>query len=181
MEHRRDADARTEMLGVGCDGQQGLGGGLEEDAIDLRLVLVGDVGDLSRQGKDDMEVGHRQELGLTRGEPVPGGCALAFGAVTVATGVIGDEAVAAVLASRDMAAQSRRAAGLDRRHDLELAEAQVARPGFAPSGPVGAEDIRDLQPSSGHASPDQAGGRGALLSNSSGLLTARKVELSTWL
>ena len=34
---------------------------------------------------------------------------------------------------------------LDRRHDLELAEAHMAGVGSAPRRPVGAEDIRDLQ------------------------------------
>ncbi len=45
VEHGGQADAGAEMLGVGRDGDQGLGGGLEQDAIDRRLVLVGDVGD----------------------------------------------------------------------------------------------------------------------------------------
>src|SRR5438105_1035656 len=38
------------------------GGGFEQQVIDDRFVLVGDVGDRSRQGEDDMEIGHRQQL-----------------------------------------------------------------------------------------------------------------------
>ncbi len=150
MEDAGKADPGAEMLGIGGDAQERLGGGLEQDAIDLRLVLVGDVGDRRRHGEHDMVILHGQELGLARGEPVPGGRPLALGAMPVAAGVVGDMAVAAVLASRDMAAEGRRAAALDGGHDLELAEAQVTGVGLAPGGAVGAEDIRDLQPFAWH-------------------------------
>ena len=55
-------------------------------------------------------------------------------------------------ASRDMAAERGGAAALDGRHDLELAETQMACLGLTPSRPVGAEDIRDLQRVTRHAS-----------------------------
>ena len=55
-----------------------------------------------------------------------------------------------VLAARDMATERRRAAALDRTHDLELAKAHVAAVGIAPSGPVVAEDVRNLQSWTGH-------------------------------
>ncbi len=38
------------------------------DAIDLCLVLIGDVGDRRRHGEHDVEVGRRQQLGLAGGE-----------------------------------------------------------------------------------------------------------------
>jgi hypothetical protein len=43
-----------------------------------------------------------------------------------------------------MTTQRRGSAALDRRHDLELAEAQVAGMGGTPSRPVVAEDVRHL-------------------------------------
>jgi hypothetical protein len=43
-----------------------------------------------------------------------------------------------------------RTAALDRRHDLHLAEADVAGIGFAPRCPMVAEDSRDLQQWTGH-------------------------------
>src|SRR5215831_16951470 len=49
-----------------------------------------------------------------------------------------------------MAAEGCRAAVLDRRHDLELAEADMAGIGRTPCRPVVAEDIRDLQRRTGH-------------------------------
>ena len=60
VEDGEDADAGAEVLGIGRDGDQGLGGCLEQDVVDRGLVLVGDVGDLCRQRKDDMKVRHRQ-------------------------------------------------------------------------------------------------------------------------
>src|SRR5215831_6505535 len=65
----------------------------------------------------------------------------------VAAGVVGDGGVRAgvVLAARDMAAERRRAAALDRAHHLQLVEADVSAVGVTPSGTVVAEDIRDLQ------------------------------------
>ena len=59
--------------------------------------------------------------------------------------VIGDPLMAAVLACLDMTAQSRRAAMLDRGHDLELLKAQVSGMGGPISGAGGTEDIGDLE------------------------------------
>ena len=64
-----DADAGAEMLGVGRDRDQRLSRGLEQEVVDHRLVLVGDVGDGCRQREHHVEVGHRQQLGLALGEP----------------------------------------------------------------------------------------------------------------
>ena len=48
------------------------------------------------------------------------------------------------LTAFDMPAQGRRSAALDRRHDLELAEAQMAGMGRTPRRSVMAEDVRHL-------------------------------------
>jgi len=53
--------------------------------------------------------------------------------------------MAAVLASLDMTAQGRRAAMLDRRHDLEMLKAQVPGMGGPISGTGSTEDIGDLE------------------------------------
>jgi len=45
MEAGQHTDACAEVLGVGCDGDQRLGRGLEQEVVDHGLVLVGDVGD----------------------------------------------------------------------------------------------------------------------------------------
>ena len=90
---------------------------LNKQAIDLGLVLVGDGSDLRRQGEHHMEIGDRQQLGLARRQPLGGGRPLAFGAMPVATGVVGDARVGTVLAALDMTAERGGTANLDRRHD----------------------------------------------------------------
>src|SRR5215813_704715 len=77
----------------------------------------------------------------------------------VAAGVVGDLRIGAllVLAARDMTAERCRAAVLDRRHHLELAEAHMAGIGLTPCRAVVAEDIRDLQSWTRHARRTLAG------------------------
>ena len=149
------------MLGIGCDRQHGLGRGFEQQGgRDDRLVLVGDIGDRTRQCEHDVKVADGQQLRLTLGEPFLGGSALALGAVPVAAAIVDDDHVGAlvVLAARHMAAERRRAAVLDRTHDLHLAEAHMAGIGFAPRRPVVAEDIRDLQRWTGHGAVTPSAG-----------------------
>ena len=145
MQHRGDGDLGAEMLGVGSDGEHGLGRGLEQGVVDHRLVLVGDVADLCRQREDDVEVGHGEQLALPFLHPRARRGPLAVGAVPVAAAVVGDGGMGAVLAARNMAAKCRRAAALDGAHHLHLGEAHMAAVGFTPGGAVVAEDVRDLQ------------------------------------
>src|SRR6202011_524627 len=96
------------------------------------LVLVGDVADRRRQREDHMVIWGGQQLGLALGQPSPRRRALALRAMPIATAIIGDDFVGAVFTARDMPAEGRRAAALDRRHYLQLAEAHVAGVGLAP-------------------------------------------------
>ncbi len=56
----------------------------------------------------------------------------------------------AVIAACHMATERRCAAALDSTHHLELTEADMTGIGSSPSGPVVAENIRDLQLWTGH-------------------------------
>jgi hypothetical protein len=97
--------------------------------------------------------------------------------------VVGDVDMRAVLAAHDMAAESRRAAALDRAHHLHLAEAHMAGIGTTPSRSVVAKDIRNLQNWTRH---DRRGLCGRIVlgpsfldisgaRRSNGLMTARMV------
>ncbi len=151
MGHRRapgvedggEADARAQMLGIGGDGYEGLGGSPEQEVVDDGLVLERDRADRGRQGEDDVIVGNRQEFRLTLGEPLPRRRSLTLRAMPVAAGIVGDARVRAVLAALDMAAERRGPAGLDRRHHLQLGEADVTGVGLAPCRPMGAKDVGD--------------------------------------
>src|SRR5262249_33022490 len=98
-----------------------------------------------------MEVADGQQLGLPLGEPLARRRALTLWTMPVATTVVSDDRVttAGVLTARDMAAERRGPAALDRRHDLELAEAHAPGAGRSASGAVGAEDGRNLQSGTG--------------------------------
>ena len=59
VKHRGDADPCAEALGIGGDGERGVGRCLHQQVIDHALVLVGDVTQLARQGVDDVKIRHR--------------------------------------------------------------------------------------------------------------------------
>ena len=145
VQHGGEADARAQMSGIGRDRGQRLGCGLEQEVADGGLVLERDRADRSRQREDDVIVGNRQKLRLALGEPLPRRGALTLRAVPVAAGIVGDAFVRAVLAALNVSAERGGAADLDRRHDLQLAEADMAGVGLAPRRPMGAKDVGDLQ------------------------------------
>jgi hypothetical protein len=76
----------------------------EQQVVDHRLVVEGDVGDLGGQREDDVEVADRQQVGLALGQPGACGRALALRTMPVATAIVGDPPVLAVLAGLDVAA-----------------------------------------------------------------------------
>jgi len=81
---------------------------------------------------------------LAVGQPFLGSSGLALWAMPIAAGVVRDAQVRAVLTALDVPAQRRCSAALDRRHDLELAEAHMAGMRGTPSRPAAAEDLRHL-------------------------------------
>jgi len=66
VQHQRGADVGAQVLGIGRDTQQRLGGDVEQQAVQRRLVLVRDVGDRRRQREDHVVVLHRQQIGRSR-------------------------------------------------------------------------------------------------------------------
>ena len=141
-----EADARAEMLRVGGDRGQRLGGGPEQEVVDGRLVLEGDVADLGRQGEDDVIVGNRQQLRLAVCEPSSRRRRLALRAVPVAAGVVGDRVRAR---SPRSARRGRRARPCDRSRSPTSPSAgrgsRDRRWPRATPAPWRAEDVGDLQ------------------------------------
>jgi hypothetical protein len=82
--------------------------------VDHRLIVIGDVANLGGYREDDVEVGHRQQLGLALLHPRARRRPLALGAVPVAAAVVGNDGMGTVLAARNVAAEGGRAAALDR-------------------------------------------------------------------
>jgi hypothetical protein len=150
MEHGGGTDTATQMPRISGDGKQRLGRRAEKHVVHHRLVLVSDRGDLGRHCEDQVKIADRQQIGLAGGKPVPRRRALAFWAMAVATRVVGDPAVAAILAALDMTAEGGRAALLDRRHYPELTQAHMPGIGSAPVSPMAMKDVCDLQPRAAH-------------------------------
>ena len=61
VQHGGEADARAQMLRVGGEGGQRLGGGREQEVVDGGLILERDGADRGRQGEDDVIIRNRQE------------------------------------------------------------------------------------------------------------------------
>ena len=78
-----EADLRAEVFGIGGYGTQGFGRGLEENAVDHLLVLVGDRGNLVRHREDDVEVLAVEKFGLAVFDPLGAGQRLALGAMAI--------------------------------------------------------------------------------------------------
>lgn len=137
VEHGGDADARAEMFWIGSNRQQRLRRGFEQQVINDRLVLEGDVGHLGRQREHDVEVADRKKVGLALRKPCPRSSALALWTVPVAARVIGDPPLAAVFTSFDMPAKRCGAAVLDRPTSPSTGRGSDARHGRS--------DIQDQQ------------------------------------
>ena len=68
----------------------------------------------------------------------------------IATRVVGNGRVGAILAARNMPTEGRHAAALDGSHHLHLVVAQVSVHGATPCRTMVAEDVRNLQSWTGH-------------------------------
>ena len=103
-----------------------LGRGLEQNVVHDRLVLERDGARWApARVKTRWKYGHRQQVGLTIGQAIAHRARpWHFGTVPVATAVVGDAGLAAVLAALDMAAEGRGAASLDGGHDAALRHAR---------------------------------------------------------
>ena len=139
------ADLRAEALGIGGDGRHRLGRCLEQQAIDGALVPICDTGDLGRQGEDQVEVFHGQQIFGSRRHPVARRRSLTFGTVPVLARVVGDVLVIAFGAGRHMPAERLGSAGLNGGHHFELAQADMTRIGPPPRRAIAAKDVSDLQ------------------------------------
>ena len=150
-----DADVGAEVLAIGGNRDEGLGRSFKQQSIDLGLVLVGHRADRGRKREHQVEIRDRQKLGFARRKPCHRSRPLAFWAVPIPAGIIGDACVRTVLAALDMTAERGSATNLDCRHDASLGEAHVAGVGGAPRLTMAAEDVRYLQ----LGSPRQSGAR----------------------
>ena len=180
MEDGEEADLGAEVLGIGGDLAQGAGRGAEEQVVERALVLQGEGGDLGGQREDDVVVLAVEQFVAALGEPGGAGRALALGAVAVAAGAVAVAPVAAAVALLHLAAESGRAAALDGGHDAALQGGHRVAVALAEGLAAAPEDVRDLEPGTGHRCVGEAAaaacGRG---SRSSGLVAEQTFEQAT--
>ena len=93
--------------------QQRFGGGLEQDVVNQHIVVLGQVGQLAGDRKDQVMIRHRQDFLTTRGIPLPAFVSGALRTVPIPARVPGVLLVSTVIALEPMSAQRRRATGFD--------------------------------------------------------------------
>ena len=177
VEDGQEADLGPEVLGIGGDLLQGLGGGSEQKAVDLPWVLQGDRTERRGKRKDHMKVLDGQELRFPGLHPLRRGGGLALGAVAVAARVVGDPLMPALIALLDVSAQGRGPAGGDVLQGAALLGREHVAVAFEEGIAVLSEDLGhfELRPGHGFGRPSVGGS-----SRSSGLCVACRVAAETW-
>src|SRR5664279_1652745 len=82
------ANLSAEIALVGGDVAQGLGRSAEQDTVDHLLVVEGEFGHRRGYGEHHVEVGHRQQVGLARFQPLCARQALALRTMAITAGVV---------------------------------------------------------------------------------------------
>ena len=160
MQDGDEADLGAQVFGIGGDGAQGLGAGVEEQIIEQRLILEGDGRDRLGDGKDDVEILNPvQQLGLAFVEPLRAGERLALGAGAMATAVIGDALMAAAVALLDMAPEGGGATAFNGAHGAQLPPAERRGMRLPIRGPGVAEHVRHFERRGGHRGRSEVGWR----------------------
>jgi len=93
---------------------QGLGRRAEENAVDRRLVLMGDGGNRFGQRQNDVKILRREKPGAAVIEPLGAGQGLAFGTMPISATAIRDALMPALITLLDVTANTslNRASGM---------------------------------------------------------------------
>jgi hypothetical protein len=122
----------------------GLCGSPKKQVVHALLVLAGKLAEFSGEGEGQQEVRNGQQQFLLQLEPFFGSFLLAFGAMTVAAGVVAVTGFVTSWAVIDLSAQGCGAAVLNRPHGLAVAGQQFGGVLLAISGTILAKDIRQF-------------------------------------
>ena len=120
VQYSEETDLGAQMLGIGCDGGQGLGGGSEQNAVDEIFVLVRNGSDLFGNGEDDMKIVRLENFGCSFFDPLGTSERLTFWAMTVAATVVTGPLVITGVAPLEVTAEGCGSTHLDRGHDAAL-------------------------------------------------------------
>src|SRR5260370_14889595 len=70
VKYSEKADLGAQMLGIGSDGGQGLGGGSEQNAVDEIFVLISNGSDRFGNREDDMKIVRLENFGCSFFHPL---------------------------------------------------------------------------------------------------------------
>ena len=147
VEHHGDAEFAAEPPGIAAELDQGLRGGVEQQAVDEGGIALGEGIELVGQGEHDMPVADVEEFGALALDPPGLRECLALGAVTIPARCILNRHRSAVVTARLEPAERGGAATHQRVHDPMLLGREPMRVPIGADAP--AQDIRDLQRRSG--------------------------------
>ena len=95
VQDRDDTDLSSEVFGIGCDFQQGLCAGGEQQIVKQTRVFQGQHIEFVRHGEHDMEIAGVEEFAFSCCQPALAGLRLTLGAVPISTRVVGDGLITA--------------------------------------------------------------------------------------
>jgi hypothetical protein len=150
VQHGEEANLGAEMFWVGGNGAQGFRSGPKENVVHHFLVLISDGGNLFRESKDDMEILGVEELGLTILDPLGPCQGLAFWAMAVAAGVVGNALVLALIALFQVAAEGGGPTQFDGTHDAALGRGKRSCMLFTIGFAITTKHVSDFQPGTLH-------------------------------
>lgn len=90
MEDGGEANVGAEMTRVGRDIEEGLGRSMEQEIVEALGIPKEERAEGIGKGEDDVEMGHGEDAGQGALDPLSPFTALAFGAVAIAAGIVGD-------------------------------------------------------------------------------------------
>jgi hypothetical protein len=152
MEDRQTANVGPEMLRIPRNSHEGLGDRLKEEGIEGTRILEGEPIEDVRQGKDDMEVGHIEELTLSGRQPGRLGRALTLGTVPIPTRIVAALEVAAVVTLGRVASKRRGPAQGDSAEHAVLLGGRAVPVSREIGGPILLDDVGHFERRAGHSS-----------------------------
>src|SRR5882724_1862326 len=145
MKDGEEADLRTEMLRVRCNGFQRFRRGAEENTVDHFLVLESDRGHFFRHGENDMKVRDVEKFGLAVFNPLSTSKGLTFWTMAITTRVERVPLMTTLIAALQVTAEGCGTAHLDRGHDAPLSRGHRRAMLFAIRFAIAAEHVRHFQ------------------------------------
>jgi hypothetical protein len=145
VKHGEEADAGSPMSGIGRNLQQRLGHGAKQQSVKAALILQRQGSEFFGHGKHHMTIRHGEQLLRPFRQPAVAGGGLALGTTAVATRVVSDAAMRAMIALLDVTAQSGCATDADILERLALLRRDGVTPALQEPLSVTAKDLGHFQ------------------------------------